>query len=212
MRYKVLALALVARGKNDGNANSRPGFKAKFYTTGSGCLGHEHYLGQEVGDVGNCTPARGVLGGAPGIYGGDLVDWTRTINIEECTCTETTFSIHNETGTKCLASTELDRRTVPILGEDGSTCVPGLDLIVLCPGAYWDGNCATSSKSKSSSLSWVHIVVLVALHLVGLAFILLGGALAHRCFVRHVTKPKLPPRMEPVECDDTVFLDDLDPV
>ena len=148
---------------------------------------------------------------------------TRTLTVESCSCTSATLSIHDESGTEkgdgsmvyaCDGETVLDRRTVSILGEEGSACVPDLDIVVMCPQAYWDGGCSVDDKSKSDGTSWPLVLGIVALCLVGLAVAGVGLALAHRCFVRHAPPPpKLPSIRRPVECaapeDDTIYLDDV---
>ena len=147
---------------------------------------------------------------------------TRTLTVESCSCTSATLSIHDESGTekgdgsisyKCDHESILDRRTVSILGEEGSACVPDLDIVVMCPQAYWDGGCAASDKSKSDGTSWPLVLGIVALCLVGLAVAGVGLALAHRCFVRHAPPPpKLPSIRRPVSVeteDDTIYLDDV---
>ena len=229
--YALLTIAALAAATNDGNANTRPEWKVKFYDPGSACNPTSGYLGCAAssaagvsgcdGRVGNCTPALAVLGGVARPDPDEVP--TRTLTVESCSCTSATLSIHDESGTekgdgsisyKCDHESILDRRTVSILGEEGSACVPDLDIVVMCPQAYWDGGCAASGKSKSDGTSWPLVLGIVALCLVGLAVAGVGLALAHRCFVRHAPPPpKLPSLRRPVECaapeDDTICLDDV---
>ena len=229
--YALLTIAALAAATNDGNANTRPEWKVKFYDPGSACNPTSGYLGCAAssaagvsgcdGRVGNCTPALAVLGGVARPDPDEVP--TRTLTVESCSCTSATLSIHDESGTekgdgsisyKCDHESILDRRTVAILGEEGSACVPDLDIVVMCPQAYWDGGCAAADKSKSDGTSWPLVLGIVALCLVGLALTVLGLALAHRCFVRHAPPPpKLPSIRRPVECaapeDDTIYLDDV---
>ena len=225
----LLTIATIAAATNDGNANTRPEWKVKFYESGSAC-NDLAYLGCAAssaagvtgcsGRVGNCTPALAVLGGVASPDPDEVP--TRTLTVESCSCTSATLSIHDESGTekgdgsisyKCDHESILDRRTVSILGEEGSACVPDLDIVVMCPQAYWDGGCAASDKSKSDGTSWPLVLGIVALCLVGLALTVLGLALAHRCFVRHAPPPpKLPSIRRPVSVeteDDTIYLDDV---
>ena len=225
-----MALAALAAATNDGNANTRPEWKVKFYDPGSACNPTSGYLGCAAssaagvsgcdGRVGNCTPALAVLGGVARPDPDEVP--TRTLTVESCSCTSATLSIHDESGTEkgdgsmvyaCDHESILDRRTVSILGEEGSACVPDLDIVVMCPQAYWDGGCAASDKSKSDGTSWPLVLGIVALCLVGLALTVLGLALAHRCFVRHAPPPpKLPSIRRPVSVeteDDTIYLDDV---
>ena len=229
--YALLTIATIAAATNDGNANTRPEWKVKFYDPGSACNPTSGYLGCAAssaagvsgcdGRVGNCTPALAVLGGVARPDPDEVP--TRTLTVESCSCTSATLSIHDESGTekgdgsisyKCDHESILDRRTVSILGEEGSACVPDLDIVVMCPQAYWDGGCAAADKSKSDGTSWPLVLGIVALCLVGLAVAGVGLALAHRCFVRHAPPPpKLPSIRRPVECaapeDDTIYLDDV---
>ena len=229
--YALLTIATIAAATNDGNANTRPEWKVKFYDPGSACNPTSGYLGCAAssaagvsgcdGRVGNCTPALAVLGGVARPDPDEVP--TRTLTVESCSCTSATLSIHDESGTEkgdgsmvyaCDHESILDRRTVSILGEEGSACVPDLDIVVMCPQAYWDGGCAAADKSKSDGTSWPLVLGIVALCLVGLALTVLGLALAHRCFVRHAPPPpKLPSIRRPVECaapeDDTIYLDDV---
>mgnify|MGYP001177739294 FL=1 len=228
--YALLTIAALAAATNDGNANTRPEWKVKFYDPGSACNPTSGYLGCAAssaagvsgcdGRVGNCTPALAVLGGVARPDPDEVP--TRTLTVESCSCTSATLSIHDESGTekgdgsisyKCDHGTILDRRTVSILGEEGSACVPDLDIVVMCPQAYWDGGCAAADKSKSDGTSWPLVLGIVALCLVGLALTVLGLALAHRCFVRHAPPPpKLPSIRRPVSVeteDDTIYLDDV---
>ena len=229
--YALLTVAALAAATNDGNANTRPEWKVKFYDPGSACNPTSGYLGCAAssaagvsgcdGRVGNCTPALAVLGGVARPDPDEVP--TRTLTVESCSCTSATLSIHDESGTekgdgsisyKCDHESILDRRTVSILGEEGSACVPDLDIVVMCPQAYWDGGCAAADKSKSDGTSWPLVLGIVALCLVGLAVAGVGLALAHRCFVRHAPPPpKLPSLRRPVECaapdDDTIYLDDV---
>ena len=228
--YALLTIATIAAATNDGNANTRPEWKVKFYDPGSACNPTSGYLGCAAssaagvsgcdGRVGNCTPALAVLGGVARPDPDEVP--TRTLTVESCSCTSATLSIHDESGTekgdgsisyKCDHESILDRRTVSILGEEGSACVPDLDIVVMCPQAYWDGGCAASDKSKSDGTSWPLVLGIVALCLVGLALAVLGLALAHRCFVRHAPPPpKLPSIRRPVSVeteDDTIYLDDV---
>ena len=225
-----MALAALAAATNDGNANTRPEWKVKFYDPGSACNPTSGYLGCAAssaagvsgcdGRVGNCTPALAVLGGVARPDPDEVP--TRTLTVESCSCTSATLSIHDESGTEkgdgsmvyaCDHESILDRRTVSILGEEGSACVPDLDIVVMCPQAYWDGGCAAADKSKSDGTSWPLVLGIVALCLVGLALTVLGLALAHRCFVRHAPPPpKLPSIRRPVSVeteDDTIYLDDV---
>ena len=227
---RLMALAALAAATNDGNANTRPEWKVKFYDPGSACNPTSGYLGCAAssaagvsgcdGRVGNCTPALAVLGGVARPDPDEVP--TRTLTVESCSCTSATLSIHDESGTekgdgsisyKCDHESILDRRTVSILGEEGSACVPDLDIVVMCPQAYWDGGCAASDKSKSDGTSWPLVLGIVALCLVGLAVAGVGLALAHRCFVRHAPPPpKLPSIRRPVSVeteDDTIYLDDV---
>ena len=228
--YALLTIAALAAATNDGNANTRPEWKVKFYDPGSACNPTSGYLGCAAssaagvsgcdGRVGNCTPALAVLGGVARPDPDEVP--TRTLTVESCSCTSATLSIHDESGTekgdgsisyKCDHESILDRRTVSILGEEGSACVPDLDIVVMCPQAYWDGGCAAADKSKSDGTSWPLVLGIVALCLVGLALAVLGLALAHRCFVRHAPPPpKLPSIRRPVSVeteDDTIYLDDV---
>jgi len=228
--YALLTIATIAAATNDGNANTRPEWKVKFYDPGSACNPTSGYLGCAAssaagvsgcdGRVGNCTPALAVLGGVARPDPDEVP--TRTLTVESCSCTSATLSIHDESGTEkgdgsmvyeCDHGTILDRRTVSILGEEGSACVPDLDIVVMCPQAYWDGGCAAADKSKSDGTSWPLVLGIVALCLVGLALTVLGLALAHRCFVRHAPPPpKLPSIRRPVSVeteDDTIYLDDV---
>ena len=228
--YALLTIATIAAATNDGNANTRPEWKVKFYDPGSACNPTSGYLGCAAssaagvsgcdGRVGNCTPALAVLGGVARPDPDEVP--TRTLTVESCSCTSATLSIHDESGTEkgdgsmvyeCDHGTILDRRTVSILGEEGSACVPDLDIVVMCPQAYWDGGCAAADKSKSDGTSWPLVLGIVALCLVGLALAVLGLALAHRCFVRHAPPPpKLPSIRRPVSVeteDDTIYLDDV---
>ena len=229
--YALLTVAALAAATNDGNANTRPEWKVKFYDPGSACNPTSGYLGCAAssaagvsgcdGRVGNCTPALAVLGGVARPDPDEVP--TRTLTVESCSCTSATLSIHDESGTEkgdgsisyqCDHESILDRRTVSILGEEGSACVPDLDIVVMCPQAYWDGGCAAADKSKSDGTSWPLVLGIVALCLVGLAVAGVGLALAHRCFVRHAPPPpKLPSLRRPVECaapdDDTIYLDDV---
>ena len=228
--YALLTIAELAAATNDGNANTRPEWKVKFYDPGSACNPTSGYLGCAAssaagvsgcdGRVGNCTPALAVLGGVARPDPDEVP--TRTLTVESCSCTSATLSIHDESGTEkgdgsmvyeCDHGTILDRRTVSILGEEGSACVPDLDIVVMCPQAYWDGGCAAADKSKSDGTSWPLVLGIVALCLVGLALAVLGLALAHRCFVRHAPPPpKLPSIRRPVSVeteDDTIYLDDV---
>ena len=228
--YALLTIATIAAATNDGNANTRPEWKVKFYDPGSACNPTSGYLGCAAssaagvsgcdGRVGNCTPALAVLGGVARPDPDEVP--TRTLTVESCSCTSATLSIHDESGTEkgdgsmvyaCDHESILDRRTVSILGEEGSACVPDLDIVVMCPQAYWDGGCAASDKSKSDGTSWPLVLGIVALCLVGLALTVLGLALAHRCFVRHAPPPpKLPSIRRPVSVeteDDTIYLDDV---
>ena len=228
--YALLTIATIAAATNDGNANTRPEWKVKFYDPGSACNPTSGYLGCAAssaagvsgcdGRVGNCTPALAVLGGVARPDPDEVL--TRTLTVESCSCTSATLSIHDESGTEkgdgsmvyaCDHESILDRRTVSILGEEGSACVPDLDIVVMCPQAYWDGGCAASDKSKSDGTSWPLVLGIVALCLVGLALTVLGLALAHRCFVRHAPPPpKLPSIRRPVSVetdDDTIYLDDV---
>ena len=228
--YALLTIAALAAATNDGNANTRPEWKVKFYDPGSACNPTSGYLGCAAssaagvsgcdGRVGNCTPALAVLGGVARPDPDEVP--TRTLTVESCSCTSATLSIHDESGTekgdgsisyKCDHESILDRRTVSILGEEGSACVPDLDIVVMCPQAYWDGGCAASDKSKSDGTSWPLVLGIVALCLVGLAVAGVGLALAHRCFVRHAPPPpKLPSIRRPVSVeteDDTIYLDDV---
>ena len=228
--YALLTIAALAAATNDGNANTRPEWKVKFYDPGSACNPTSGYLGCAAssaagvsgcdGRVGNCTPALAVLGGVARPDPDEVP--TRTLTVESCSCTSATLSIHDESGTEkgdgsmvyaCDHESILDRRTVSILGEEGSACVPDLDIVVMCPQAYWDGGCAASDKSKSDGTSWPLVLGIVALCLVGLALTVLGLALAHRCFVRHAPPPpKLPSIRRPVSVeteDDTIYLDDV---
>ena len=226
----LLTIATIAAATNDGNANTRPEWKVKFYDPGSACNPTSGYLGCAAssaagvsgcdGRVGNCTPALAVLGGVARPDPDEVP--TRTLTVESCSCTSATLSIHDESGTEkgdgsisyqCDHESILDRRTVSILGEEGSACVPDLDIVVMCPQAYWDGGCAAADKSKSDGTSWPLVLGIVALCLVGLALTVLGLALAHRCFVRHAPPPpKLPSIRRPVSVeteDDTIYLDDV---
>ena len=226
----LLTIATIAAATNDGNANTRPEWKVKFYDPGSACNPTSGYLGCAAssaagvsgcdGRVGNCTPALAVLGGVARPDPDEVL--TRTLTVESCSCTSATLSIHDESGTEkgdgsmvyaCDHESILDRRTVSILGEEGSACVPDLDIVVMCPQAYWDGGCAAADKSKSDGTSWPLVLGIVALCLVGLALTVLGLALAHRCFVRHAPPPpKLPSIRRPVSVeteDDTIYLDDV---
>lgn len=228
--YALLTIATIAAATNDGNANTRPEWKVKFYDPGSACNPTSGYLGCAAssaagvsgcdGRVGNCTPALAVLGGVARPDPDEVP--TRTLTVESCSCTSATLSIHDESGTEkgdgsmvyaCDHESILDRRTVSILGEEGSACVPDLDIVVMCPQAYWDGGCAATDKSKSDGTSWPLVLGIVALCLVGLALTVLGLALAHRCFVRHAPPPpKLPSIRRPVSVetdDDTIYLDDV---
>ena len=228
--YALLTIATIAAATNDGNANTRPEWKVKFYDPGSACNPTSGYLGCAAssaagvsgcdGRVGNCTPALAVLGGVARPDPDEVP--TRTLTVESCSCTSATLSIHDESGTekgdgsisyKCDHESILDRRTVSILGEEGSACVPDLDIVVMCPQAYWDGGCAATDKSKSDGTSWPLVLGIVALCLVGLAVAGVGLALAHRCFVRHAPPPpKLPSIRRPVSVetdDDTIYLDDV---
>ena len=228
--YALLTIATIAAATNDGNANTRPEWKVKFYDPGSACNPTSGYLGCAAssaagvsgcdGRVGNCTPALAVLGGVARPDPDEVP--TRTLTVESCSCTSATLSIHDESGTEkgdgsmvyeCDHGTILDRRTVSILGEEGSACVPDLDIVVMCPQAYWDGGCAAADKSKSDGTSWPLVLGIVALCLVGLAVAGVGLALAHRCFVRHAPPPpKLPSIRRPVSVeteDDTIYLDDV---
>ena len=228
--YALLTIATIAAATNDGNANTRPEWKVKFYDPGSACNPTSGYLGCAAssaagvsgcdGRVGNCTPALAVLGGVARPDPDEVL--TRTLTVESCSCTSATLSIHDESGTEkgdgsmvyaCDHESILDRRTVSILGEEGSACVPDLDIVVMCPQAYWDGGCAAADKSKSDGTSWPLVLGIVALCLVGLALTVLGLALAHRCFVRHAPPPpKLPSIRRPVSVeteDDTIYLDDV---
>ena len=228
--YALLTIAALAAATNDGNANTRPEWKVKFYDPGSACNPTSGYLGCAAssaagvsgcdGRVGNCTPALAVLGGVARPDPDEVP--TRTLTVESCSCTSATLSIHDESGTEkgdgsisyqCDHESILDRRTVSILGEEGSACVPDLDIVVMCPQAYWDGGCAASDKSKSDGTSWPLVLGIVALCLVGLAVAGVGLALAHRCFVRHAPPPpKLPSIRRPVSVeteDDTIYLDDV---
>jgi hypothetical protein len=228
--YALLTIATIAAATNDGNANTRPEWKVKFYDPGSACNPTSGYLGCAAssaagvsgcdGRVGNCTPALAVLGGVARPDPDEVP--TRTLTVESCSCTSATLSIHDESGTEkgdgsmvyeCDHGTILDRRTVSILGEEGSACVPDLDIVVMCPQAYWDGGCAATDKSKSDGTSWPLVLGIVALCLVGLAVAGVGLALAHRCFVRHAPPPpKLPSIRRPVSVetdDDTIYLDDV---
>ena len=228
--YALLTIATIAAATNDGNANTRPEWKVKFYDPGSACNPTSGYLGCAAssaagvsgcdGRVGNCTPALAVLGGVARPDPDEVP--TRTLTVESCSCTSATLSIHDESGTEkgdgsisyeCDHGTILDRRTVSILGEEGSACVPDLDIVVMCPQAYWDGGCSVDDKSKSDGTSWPLVLGIVALCLVGLALTVLGLALAHRCFVRHAPPPpKLPSIRRPVSVeteDDTIYLDDV---
>ena len=228
--YALLTIATIAAATNDGNANTRPEWKVKFYDPGSACNPTSGYLGCAAssaagvsgcdGRVGNCTPALAVLGGVARPDPDEVP--TRTLTVESCSCTSATLSIHDESGTekgdgsisyKCDHESILDRRTVSILGEEGSACVPDLDIVVMCPQAYWDGGCAAADKSKSDGTSWPLVLGIVALCLVGLAVAGVGLALAHRCFVRHAPPPpKLPSIRRPVSVeteDDTIYLDDV---
>ena len=228
--YALLTIAALAAATNDGNANTRPEWKVKFYDPGSACNPTSGYLGCAAssaagvsgcdGRVGNCTPALAVLGGVARPDPDEVP--TRTLTVESCSCTSATLSIHDESGTEkgdgsmvyaCDHESILDRRTVSILGEEGSACVPDLDIVVMCPQAYWDGGCAAADKSKSDGTSWPLVLGIVALCLVGLALTVLGLALAHRCFVRHAPPPpKLPSIRRPVSVeteDDTIYLDDV---
>ena len=228
--YALLTIATIAAATNDGNANTRPEWKVKFYDPGSACNPTSGYLGCAAssaagvsgcdGRVGNCTPALAVLGGVARPDPDEVP--TRTLTVESCSCTSATLSIHDESGTEkgdgsmvyaCDHESILDRRTVSILGEEGSACVPDLDIVVMCPQAYWDGGCAAADKSKSDGTSWPLVLGIVALCLVGLALTVLGLALAHRCFVRHAPPPpKLPSIRRPVSVetdDDTIYLDDV---
>ena len=227
---ELLTIATIAAATNDGNANTRPEWKVKFYDPGSACNPTSGYLGCAAssaagvsgcdGRVGNCTPALAVLGGVARPDPDEVP--TRTLTVESCSCTSATLSIHDESGTekgdgsisyKCDHESILDRRTVSILGEEGSACVPDLDIVVMCPQAYWDGGCAAADKSKSDGTSWPLVLGIVALCLVGLAVAGVGLALAHRCFVRHAPPPpKLPSIRRPVSVeteDDTIYLDDV---
>ena len=228
--YALLTIAALAAATNDGNANTRPEWKVKFYDPGSACNPTSGYLGCAAssaagvsgcdGRVGNCTPALAVLGGVARPDPDEVP--TRTLTVESCSCTSATLSIHDESGTekgdgsisyKCDHESILDRRTVSILGEEGSACVPDLDIVVMCPQAYWDGGCAATDKSKSDGTSWPLVLGIVALCLVGVAIAGVGLALAHRCFVRHAPPPpKLPSIRRPVSVeteDDTIYLDDV---
>ena len=228
--YALLTLITLTAATNDGNANTRPEWKVKFYDPGSACNPTSGYLGCAAssaagvsgcdGRVGNCTPALAVLGGVARPDPDEVP--TRTLTVESCSCTSATLSIHDESGTEkgdgsmvyaCDHESILDRRTVSILGEEGSACVPDLDIVVMCPQAYWDGGCAASDKSKSDGTSWPLVLGIVALCLVGLAVAGVGLALAHRCFVRHAPPPpKLPSIRRPVSVetdDDTIYLDDV---
>jgi len=228
--YALLTIATIAAATNDGNANTRPEWKVKFYDPGSACNPTSGYLGCAAssaagvsgcdGRVGNCTPALAVLGGVARPDPDEVP--TRTLTVESCSCTSATLSIHDESGTekgdgsisyKCDHESILDRRTVSILGEEGSACVPDLDIVVMCPQAYWDGGCAATDKSKSDGTSWPLVLGIVALCLVGVAIAGVGLALAHRCFVRHAPPPpKLPSIRRPVSVeteDDTIYLDDV---
>ena len=228
--YALLTIITLTAATNDGNANTRPEWKVKFYDPGSACNPTSGYLGCAAssaagvsgcdGRVGNCTPALAVLGGVARPDPDEVP--TRTLTVESCSCTSATLSIHDESGTEkgdgsmvyaCDHESILDRRTVSILGEEGSACVPDLDIVVMCPQAYWDGGCAASDKSKSDGTSWPLVLGIVALCLVGLAVAGVGLALAHRCFVRHAPPPpKLPSIRRPVSVetdDDTIYLDDV---
>jgi len=228
--YALLTIATIAAATNDGNANTRPEWKVKFYDPGSACNPTSGYLGCAAssaagvsgcdGRVGNCTPALAVLGGVARPDPDEVL--TRTLTVESCSCTSATLSIHDESGTEkgdgsisyqCDHESILDRRTVSILGEEGSACVPDLDIVVMCPQAYWDGGCAATDKSKSDGTSWPLVLGIVALCLVGVAIAGVGLALAHRCFVRHAPPPpKLPSIRRPVSVeteDDTIYLDDV---
>ena len=228
--YALLTIATIAAATNDGNANTRPEWKVKFYDPGSACNPTSGYLGCAAssaagvsgcdGRVGNCTPALAVLGGVARPDPDEVP--TRTLTVESCSCTSATLSIHDESGTEkgdgsisyqCDHESILDRRTVSILGEEGSACVPDLDIVVMCPQAYWDGGCAATDKSKSDGTSWPLVLGIVALCLVGVAIAGVGLALAHRCFVRHAPPPpKLPSIRRPVSVeteDDTIYLDDV---
>ena len=228
--YALLTLITLTAATNDGNANTRPEWKVKFYDPGSACNPTSGYLGCAAssaagvsgcdGRVGNCTPALAVLGGVARPDPDEVP--TRTLTVESCSCTSATLSIHDESGTEkgdgsmvyaCDHESILDRRTVSILGEEGSACVPDLDIVVMCPQAYWDGGCSVDDKSKSDGTSWPLVLGIVALCLVGLALTVLGLALAHRCFVRHAPPPpKLPSIRRPVSVeteDDTIYLDDV---
>ena len=228
--YALLTIITLTAATNDGNANTRPEWKVKFYDPGSACNPTSGYLGCAAssaagvsgcdGRVGNCTPALAVLGGVARPDPDEVP--TRTLTVESCSCTSATLSIHDESGTEkgdgsisyqCDHESILDRRTVSILGEEGSACVPDLDIVVMCPQAYWDGGCAAADKSKSDGTSWPLVLGIVALCLVGLAVAGVGLALAHRCFVRHAPPPpKLPSIRRPVSVeteDDTIYLDDV---
>ena len=89
--YALLTIAALAAATNDGNANTRPEWKVKFYESGSACSDLA-YLGCAAssaagvtgcsGRVGNCTPALAVLGGVASPDPDEVP--TRTLTVESC--------------------------------------------------------------------------------------------------------------------------------
>ena len=91
---------------------------------------------------------------------------TRSVHFEACSETSATFSVYDATGevswTQEANSTlwyrnvvytcrsVLATRTVTIPDEDGSACIEDLDVIIMCPAAYWSA--APSQSAKIGSL------------------------------------------------------------
>ncbi len=133
--YALLTIAALAAATNDGNANTRPEWKVKFYESGSACSDLA-YLGCAAssaagvtgcsGRVGNCTPALAVLGGVASPDPDEVP--TRTLTVES--------------RRRCRSTTRAARRKVtgpwstPVTGRRSWTGGPYLSSARRGPRAY----------------------------------------------------------------------------
>lgn len=114
--------------------NNRPDWKLKVYKAGSTC---SEYIAAVSGDVGE-----GCFGETTDV---PFAGATRSVHFEACSETSATFSVYDATG-------EVSYRTVNIPDEDGSACIEDLDVIIMCPAAYWTASAAPSQPAKIGSL------------------------------------------------------------
>ena len=129
LAYALVLPALAASTSVGMETNNRPDWKLKVYKAGSTC---SEYIAAVSGDVGEATDVP--FAGA-----------TRSVHFEACSETSATFSVYDATG-------EVSCRTVNIPDEDGSACIEDLDVIIMCPAAYWTASAAPSQPAKIGSL------------------------------------------------------------